>query len=145
MTSLDDKNIRDALRKVLDSAAAKGYLTTQEAAFTNMLFDRIDREIDQKTREHIRLDGQLKQLRLTKQIVIDMIKDSIAARERAEAREETYNRLREGRAARETVVVEEEPEKEEPKPKPKRKTTAKKTTAKKKTTVKTARRKKTKE
>jgi hypothetical protein len=138
MTSLDDKKIRDALRKVLDSAAEKGYLSVQEAAFTNMLFDRLDREVEQKTKEFIRLDGQIKQLRLTKQVVIDMIKDSIAARERAEAREETYNRLREGRAARETLVIEEE-EKEEKKAPAKRKTTKKKTTAK------TARRKKTKE
>ena len=141
---LEDKNIRSALRTVLDSAADQGFLSAEQGAFTEMLFDRIDREIEQKTKEHIRLDGQIKQLTLTKQLVINMIKDSIKAAERAKAREETYARMKEGKAARETVVVEED--------KPAKKTTTKKTTTKKSTAKKstedkpkTARRRKKKD
>lgn len=117
---LEDGALRDALRAILDRAANEGHLVTEEVGLVNNLFERIDKEITRKTKDLTRLEGEIHQLKLTKRIIIDMIKDSIAASERAVAREETYKRMKEGKAARETVVVEEEkPVEKKPETKPK--------------------------
>jgi hypothetical protein len=107
---LEDKNLRDALRQVLDNASKEGFLTPEEAGFTNTIFKKLDSEIVRKTKTLHQLQGEIQQLKLTKRLIIDMIKDSIAAKQRAKAREETMDRLRSGKAARETTVVEEEVE-----------------------------------
>ena len=99
MISLEDKALRDALRSILMQAQEKGYLTPEEDGLVNNMIDRIDKEIIRKTQDRLRLEGQLKQLTLTKRLVIDMIKDTIAAAERAEAREETFKRMKEGKSA----------------------------------------------
>ena len=114
---LEDKTLRDALRDILDKAVNKGYLIEQEIAWVDKLFKKIDLEIQRKTNDKLRLDGELNQLNLTKRLVIDIIKDTIAAAERAEVREETFKRMKEGKAARETIVVEKEPQKDETKKK----------------------------
>ncbi len=114
---LEDKVLRDALRDILDKAVNKGYLIEQEIAWVDKLFKKIDLEIQRKTNDKLRLDGELNQLNLTKRLVIDIIKDTIAAAERAEVREETFKRMKEGKAARETIVVEKSPQKDETKKK----------------------------
>lgn len=134
---LEDASMRDALRGVLDRAANEGHLVTEEVGLVDNLFERIDKEIVKKTKDLTRLEGEIHQLKLTKRIIIDMIKDSVAASERAQAREETFKRMKEGKAARETAVVEEE--------KPAKKSTTKKSTTKKEIKPKTARRRTKKE
>ena len=128
---LDDKVLRNDLRNILHSAAEKGFLTEAEGRFTDQLFERIDSEIARKTKDLNRLEGSIHQLRLTKGLIINMIKESIAAAERAKAREETMDRIRSGKAARETLVIEEEPEEVKEKEEPKRGITKKTTTRKK--------------
>jgi hypothetical protein len=125
---LDDKVLRNDLRNILQSAAEKGFLTEAEGRFTDQLFEKIDLEVARKTKDLNRLEGSIHQLRLTKGLIINMIKESIAAAERAKAREETMDRIRSGKAARETLVIETEPEEEETK------TTKKKSTRKKRET-----------
>ena len=68
----------------------------------------MDKEIERKTIDKLRLEGEIQQLRLTKRLIVDLIKDSISAHERATAREETTARIRSGKAARETAVIEEQ-------------------------------------
>jgi len=133
---LENKNLRDVLRKVLDNASKDGFLTPEEAGFTNTIFKKLDDEIVRKTKTLHQLEGEIQQLKLTKRLIIDMIKDSIAAKQRAKAREETMDRLRDGKAARETVVVEQEIVKEETPKTTTKKTTTKKTTPKKRTAKK---------
>ena len=124
---LEDAAMRDALRKVLDRAVNEGHLISEEVGIVNNLFERFDKEITRKTKELTRLEGEIRQLKLTKRLVIDMIKDTIAASERATAREETFQRMKEGKAAREAIVIEEEEKpKEEKKPPAKRKRSTKK-------------------
>jgi hypothetical protein len=123
---LDEKVLRDTLRQVLDNASKAGYLTESEAGFTERLFKKLDGEIDRKTRDKNRLEGEIHQLKLTKGIIINMIKDTVAAAERAKAREETADRIRSGRAARETTVIEEQIVDEKPKKTARRKRTKKK-------------------
>jgi len=125
MSVLDDKVLRDTLRQVLDSASKAGYLTDAEAGFTNKLFKKIDSEIERKVTDKNRLEGQIHQLKLTKSLIINMVKDSVAAAERAKAREETAERIRSGKAAREVVVIEEQIVEEEEKPKARRTRTKK--------------------
>lgn len=123
---LEDAAMRDALRKVLDRAVNEGHLISEEVGIVNNLFERFDKEITRKTKELTRLEGEIRQLKLTKRLVIDMIKDTITASERATAREETFQRMKEGKAAREAIFVEEEEKpKEEEKPPAKRKRTKK--------------------
>ncbi|MCK4977285.1 MAG: hypothetical protein KAS36_10185, partial [Anaerolineales bacterium] len=115
-----------ALRKVLDRAVNEGHLISEEVGIVNNLFERFDKEITRKTKELTRLEGELHQLKLTKRLVIDMIKDTVSASERAQAREETFQRMKEGKASREAIFVEEEEKpKEEEKPSAKRKRTKK--------------------
>ncbi len=119
---LEDAAMRDALRKVLDRAVNEGHLISEEVGIVNNLFERFDKEITRKTKELTRLEGELHQLKLTKRLVIDMIKDTVSASERAQAREETFQRMKEGKASREAIFVEEEEKpKEEEKPPAKRK------------------------
>ena len=120
---LEDAALRDALRQVLDRAVNEGHLVQEEIGLVQNLFERLDKEIERKLNEKLRLEGELKQLKLTKRLVVDMIKDTISASERAQAREETFSRMKEGKAAREAIVVEKEDEKpkEEKKPPAKRK------------------------
>jgi hypothetical protein len=123
---LEDAAMRDALRKVLDRAVNEGHLISEEVGIVNNLFERFDKEITRKTKDLTRLEGEIRQLKLTKRLVIDMIKDTIKASERATAREETFQRMKEGKAAREAIFVEEEEKpKEEEKPPAKRKRTKK--------------------
>ena len=125
---LEDAAMRDALRKVLDRAVNEGHLISEEVGIVNNLFERFDKEITRKTKELTRLEGELHQLKLTKRLVIDMIKDTVAASERAQAREETFQRMKEGKAAREAIFVEEEvkPEKEKKSPAKRKRSTTKK-------------------
>ena len=123
---LEDAAMRDALRQVLDRAVNEGHLISEEVGIVNNLFERFDKEITRKTKELTRLEGELHQLKLTKRLVIDMIKDTVAASERAQAREETFQRMKEGKAAREAIFVEEEEKPEEEKKKPAKRKRAKK-------------------
>jgi len=123
---MDDKQLRDALRSVLDQAHNEGHLAAEEVNFVNRLVKKMDKEIERKTVDKLRLEGEIQQLRLTKRLIIDLIKDSVAAHERAQAREETMDRIRSGKAARETTVIEKQIVDEKPKPKAKRKRVNKK-------------------
>jgi len=123
---LEDAAMRDALRNILDRAVNEGHLISEEVGIVNNLFEKFDKEIARKTKELTRLEGEIHQLKLTKRLVIDMIKDTIKASERATAREETFQRMKEGKAAREAIFVEEEEKPEEEKKSPaKRKRTKK--------------------
>jgi len=105
---MDDKKLRDALRSILDQAHNEGHLVIEEVNFVNKLVKKMDKEIERKTVDKLRLEGEIQQLRLTKRLIVDLIKDSISAHERATAREETTARIRSGKAARETAVIEEQ-------------------------------------
>ena len=105
---MDDKQLRDALRSILDQAHNEGHLVIEEVNFINKLVKKMDKEIERKTVDKLRLEGEIQQLRLTKRLIVDLIKDSISAHERALAREETTARIRSGKAARETAVIEEQ-------------------------------------
>lgn len=125
MSVLDDKVLRDTLRQVIDNASKAGYLGDAEAGFVKKLFKKLDSEIDRKITAKNRIEGEIHQLKLTKALVINLIKDSVSAAERAKARDETAARLRDGRAARETAIIEEQIVEDAP-PKAKRKRTTKK-------------------
>ena len=105
---MDDKQLRDALRTILDQAHNEGHLVIEEVNFVNRFVKKIDKEIERKTIDKLRLEGELQQLRLTKRLIVDLIKDSVSAHERAQARDETIDRIRSGKAARETTVIEEQ-------------------------------------
>ena len=83
---MDDKQLRDALRSVLDQAHKEGHLVVEEVNFVNRFIKKIDKEIERKTVDKLRLEGEIQQLRLTKRLIVDLIKDSVSAHERAKAK-----------------------------------------------------------
>jgi hypothetical protein len=104
---MDDTQLREALRNILDQAHNEGHLVIEEVNFVNRFVKKIDKEIERKTIDRLRLEGEIQQLRLTKRLIVDLIKDSVAATERAKVREETMTKLRSGENAREKAVIEE--------------------------------------
>jgi len=104
---MDDKQLRDALRTILDQAHNEGHLVIEEVNFVNKFVKKIDKEVERKTIDRLRLEGELQQLRLTKRLIVDLIKDSVAATERAKVREENRAKLRSGESAREAAIIEE--------------------------------------
>lgn len=118
---MDDIQLREALRNILDQAHNEGHLVIEEVNFVNKFVKKIDKEIERKTIDRLRLEGELQQLRLTKRLIVDLIKDSVAATERAKVREETMTKLRSGEGAREKAIIEEQIVDEEKPEKVKRK------------------------
>ena len=104
---MDDTQLRDALRTILDQAHNEGHLVIEEVNFVNKFVKKIDKEVERKTIDRLRLEGELQQLRLTKRLIVDLIKDSVAATERAKVREENRAKLRSGESAREAAIIEE--------------------------------------
>lgn len=118
---MDDTQLREALRTILDQAHNEGHLVIEEVNFVNRFVKKIDKEIERKTIDRLRLEGELQQLRLTKRLIVDLIKDSVAATERAKVREETMTKLRSGESAREKAIIEKQIVDEEKPEKAKRK------------------------
>jgi len=118
---MDDTQLREALRTILDQAHNEGHLVIEEVNFVNKFVKKIDKEIERKTIDRLRLEGELQQLRLTKRLIVDLIKDSVAATERAKVREETMTKLRSGESAREKAIIEKQIVDEEKPEKAKRK------------------------
>ena len=118
---MDDTQLREALRTILDQAHNEGHLVIEEVNFVNKFVKKIDKEIERKTIDRLRLEGEIQQLRLTKRLIVDLIKDSVAATERAKVREETMTKLRSGESAREKAIIEKQIVDEEKPEKAKRK------------------------
>ena len=118
---MDDTQLREALRNILDQAHNEGHLVIEEVNFVNRFVKKIDKEIERKTIDRLRLEGEIQQLRLTKRLIVDLIKDSVAATERAKVREETMTKLRSGESAREKAIIEKQIVDEEKPEKAKRK------------------------
>jgi len=118
---MDDTQLREALRTILDQAHNEGHLVIEEVNFVNRFVKKIDKEIERKTIDRLRLEGEIQQLRLTKRLIVDLIKDSVAATERAKVREETMTKLRSGESAREKAIIEKQIVDEEKPEKAKRK------------------------
>ena len=95
MSILDDTDARNELREVLFNAQDSGVLTEGESGFVLSLAKRFKADIDKKEKQVQRMVGEVNQLKINLDVIVDMIKNLMAAEERAKARIETAKKLRE--------------------------------------------------
>ena len=76
-------------------------ISKEEAGFIVSLVDRFRNDIEKKIKQHHILQGEIAQLKINEQIIIDLIQNMVAAAERDIARQETMRKLKEAREVQE--------------------------------------------
>jgi hypothetical protein len=91
---LEDREQRNKLRQVMAKAEQNNVVTKEEAGFVITLVNRFRADIDKKIKQLHMLEGQISQLKTNEQIIINLIENMIAAAERAQARQDTIDKIR---------------------------------------------------
>jgi hypothetical protein len=97
MVDLNTRDERNKLRGIVISAEQNEVMTKEEAGFVLTLVDRFRQDIVKKEREALILQGQIAQLKINEQIIVQLIEGLVSAAERDIARRETAQKLREAR------------------------------------------------
>lgn len=101
MVNLASRDERNKLRQVVGKATADEIITQEEAGFVITLVERFRADIEKKVKDLHILEGQIAQLKLNEQIIIQLIENMVAAAERDLARQETMKKLKDARAIEE--------------------------------------------
>jgi hypothetical protein len=104
---MEDRQARNKLRQVIMTAEGKEVISREEAGFVINLVERFRSDIDKKFKQLHMLQGEINQLRVNEQIIINLIDSLIAAAERDAARQEAVDRIR-SRGEEDTNVEAEE-------------------------------------
>lgn len=102
---LEDREQRNKLRQIVMKAERSSVVTKEEAGFIITLTKRFRIDIEKKIKQLHMLEGQISQLKINEQIIMHLIENMIAAAERAQARQETFERIR-GTDSEETEAAE---------------------------------------
>jgi hypothetical protein len=94
---LEDRGQRNKLRSVVMNAEDRKVMTKEEAGFVVSLVERFRTDIEKKVKQLHILQGEIAQLKINEQIIVELIENMIAAAERDIARQETMRRLKEAR------------------------------------------------
>jgi hypothetical protein len=94
---LEERADRNRLRHVIMNAEQRSAISREEVGFIVTLVERFRSDIEKKTKQIHILQGELAQLKLNEQIIIDLVGNMIAAAERDVARRETMAKLKETR------------------------------------------------
>ena len=94
---LEGRAQRNKLRHIIMNAEQREIITKEEVGFIVTLVERFRADIEKKTKHLHVLQGELSQLKLNEQIIIDLIKNMISAAERDIVRQETMAKLKEVR------------------------------------------------
>jgi len=94
---LDTRQDRNKLRSVVMNAEDSKVISKEEVGFIVALVDRFRSDIEKKVKQHHILAGEIAQLKVNEQIIIDLVQNMIAAAERDIARQETMRKLKEAR------------------------------------------------
>ena len=92
---LEDSKSRNELRELLFNAQDTGALSEGEAGFVLSLAKRFKSDIEKKEKQAYQMMGEINQLKINLNIIMEMVGNLIAAEERAKARIETAKKLRE--------------------------------------------------
>jgi hypothetical protein len=106
MVDLPSREERNKLRQVVNRAKLEDIITQEEAGFVITLVERFRSDIDKKIKDLHVLEGQIAQLRINEQIIIQLIENMVAAAERDLARQETMEKLKAAREIEEARIAE---------------------------------------
>jgi len=106
MVDLPDRSDRNKLRAVVAKAQADKVMTREEAGFAITLVERFRKDIKKKEKQLLTIQGEIGQLKLNEQIIIQLIESMVSAAERDIARQETMAKLKEAREVEEARHIE---------------------------------------
>lgn len=98
---LSDRTERNRLRQVVLSAEDRELITKEEVGFVVALAERFRNDIEKKVKQLHVLQGEIAQLKVNEQIIVEIIENMVAAAERDLARQETMNKLKAAREVQE--------------------------------------------
>lgn len=102
---LEDRGQRNKLRQTVMKAEQSSVVTKEEAGFITTLVNRFRVDIEKKIKQLHMLEGQISQLKINEQIIMHLVENMIAAAARAQARQETIEKIR-GTDSEETEAAE---------------------------------------
>ena len=118
---LESRQDRNKLRNVVMNAEDRKVISKDEIGFIVTLVERFRSDIEKKVKQLHILQGEISQLKINEQIIIDIVENLIAAAERDIARQETMRKLKEAREVqdeRREALKEAPPEEQPQEPKP---------------------------
>jgi len=92
---LEERQDRNKLRSVVMSAEDRKVISKEEVGFIVALVERFRGDIEKKIKQLNILQGEISQLKINEQVIIDLVENMIAAAERDLARQETMRKLKE--------------------------------------------------
>lgn len=92
---LEERQDRNKLRSVVMSAEDRKVISKEEVGFIVALVERFRSDIEKKIKQLNILQGEISQLKINEQVIIDLVENMIAAAERDLARQETMRKLKE--------------------------------------------------
>jgi len=98
---LEQRQDRNKLRNVVLNAEDRKVISKEEVGFIVALVERFRSDIEKKVKQLNILSGEIAQLKINEQIIIDLVENMIAAAERDIARQETMRKLKEAREVQE--------------------------------------------
>lgn len=98
---LEDRGDRNKLRTIVMNAEDSKVMSKEEAGFVVALVERFRVDIEKKIKQMNILQGEIGQLKVNEQIIIELIENMISAAERDIARQETMRKLKEAREIQE--------------------------------------------
>ncbi|RLA03962.1 MAG: hypothetical protein DRQ47_04190 [Gammaproteobacteria bacterium] len=98
---LESRQDRNKLRNVVFNAEDRKVISKEEAGFIVSLVERFRGDVEKKVKQYNVLAGEIAQLKINEQIIIDLVQNMIAAAERDVARQETMRKLKEAREVQE--------------------------------------------
>jgi len=98
---LEQRQDRNKLRNVVLNAKDRKVISKEEVGFIVALVERFRSDIEKKVKQLNILSGEIAQLKINEQIIIDLVENMIAAAERDIARQETMRKLKEAREVQE--------------------------------------------
>ena len=98
---LEQRQDRNKLRSVVLNAEERKVISREEVGFIVTLVERFRSDIEKKIKQLNILSGEISQLKVNEQIIIDLVENMISAAERDVARQETMRKLKDAREVQE--------------------------------------------
>ena len=98
---LESRDERNKLRHVVMNAEDRKVISKEEVGFIVALVERFRSDIEKKIKQLHLLQGEISQLKINEQVIIDLVENMIAAAERDIARQATMRKLKEAREVQE--------------------------------------------
>jgi len=94
MVDLPLRMDRNKLRQVVMKAEGENVMTKEEAGFVITLVERFRADIEKKIKTMNVISGEINQLKVNEQVIINLIENMVSSAERDLARQETMKKLK---------------------------------------------------